>query len=582
MRLLLLTYRFGREIIGGGERYMWDLVARLAAGGHEVEVFTTCARNMVFSPYGYLVWDDFLPRGTEEWDGVTVHRLPVKNPRPRKGRRCARALQRYLAAERQSPAFASRVAETMRGIPEHCFLSGWHVYEDRADGPGRWMEKNATLLVGGESLTELRMEVHSPLDNPLTVELDGIGTWEFEMVRGRVREVSLSFEPCRDLIVDLKVPGTFVPPEDGRMLGLDFRAVTVRDEAGLRELDMGRDWDGLVNTYPETLLGDILWAAAERRPSSVNRMQRYLIGPRAPGLKREALRAAARCDLVLASMVPMSTVPIAREVAARAGKPLVIFPLFHARDPNHYWEHFRTAMQDASGVDANLDVTADSMRAWGFPAFAVGPGMDLGEFSSPHIDGNRFRSEFGFGDRPILLWVARKNVLKGYREAIEAVHGVRAEGIDAALVMIGPEEDYLPIAGDGVHYLGVLPREKVLDAFDACDVLVFPSLHESFCLVFCEAWLRGKPVLGNRYCIAARGLIDHGRDGYLCSDTAELGEYALELLRHPARARAMGESGREKVMRARGWDRIIRELEGRLASIARGEEASGLLPPTSL
>ncbi|MDD5667377.1 MAG: glycosyltransferase [Actinomycetota bacterium] len=570
MRLMLLTYRFGRDIIGGGERYMWDLVTRLAARGHDIEVFTTCARNMVFSPYGYLVWDDFLPRGVEEVGGVTVHRLPAKNPRPRKGRRFGRALKRYFAAERRSPGFALKVAETMRGIPEHCFLSGWHVYEDRADGPGRWMERNATLLVGGESLTELRMQVHSPLDNPLTVELNGIGTWEFEMERGRVREVNLSFEPCRGLIVDLKVPGTFVPPEDGRMLGLDFRAVAVRDGTAVRELDMRRDWDHLTNTYPETLLGDILWSAAASRPSSVNRMQRYLIGPRVPGLGREALKAAARCDLVLASMVPMATVPLAREVAAKAGKPLVIFPLFHARDPSHYWEHFGVAMREAAGVDANLGVMADSMRAWGFPAFAVGPGMDLGEFSAPHIDGGRFRSEFGFGDRPILLWVARKNVLKGYREAIETVERVRAEGIDAALVMIGPEEDYLPIGGEGVYYLGVLPREKVLDAFDACDLLVFPSLHESFCLVFCEAWLRGKPVLGNSYCIAARGLIEHGVDGYLCSDAEELGACALALLRHPAQARAMGERGREKVMSTRGWDHVIREIETMLTAIAGG------------
>ncbi len=549
------------------------VVTRLAAGGHQVEVFTTCARNMVFSPYGYLVWDDFLPRGTEEMEGVAVHRMPVKNPRPGKGYRYSRTLQRHLAAERRGRAFASTVAETMRGIPEHCFLSGWHVFEDRADGPGRWMERGATLLVGGESLTELRMEVHSPLDNPLTVELHGIGTWEFEMARGKVREVSLSFEPCRGLIVDLAVPGTFVPPEDGRMLGLDFRALTVRDGGDLRELDMRRDWDHLMNTYPEKLLGDILWAAAATRPSSVNRMQRYLIGPRVPGLKRAALRAASRCDLVLASMVPMSTVPSAREVAARAGKPLLVFPLFHARDPNHYWEHFGAAMRGAAGVDANLGVMADSMREWGFPAFAVGPGMDLEEFASPHIDGERFRSEFGFGDRPILLWVARKNVLKGYREAIEAVRRVREGGIDAALVMIGPEEDYLPIGGEGVFYLGALPREKVLDAFDACDMLVFPSLHESFCLVFCEAWLRGKPVLGNRYCVAARGLIDHGVDGFLCSDAEELGEYALELLRHPERAKAMGARGREKVVRGRGWDHIVRELEQRLAAIAGGEAA---------
>ena len=572
MRLMLVTYRFGHEIIGGGERYLWNLVTHLAARGHQVEVFTTCSRNMVFSPYGYLVWDNFLPRGTESRDGITIHRFPVKNPRPRKGRRNARALNRYLPKERMDPDFAMKLAETMEGISEHCLLSGWHVFEERADGPGRWMGESARLLVGGESMTELRMEVHSPLDNPLTVELNGLSTWEFEMIKGKVREIVLTFDACRRLFVDIKVPGSFVPPEDGRTLGLDFRTISVRDGGRLRNLDMRRDWDDLVRTYPETLLGDILWSAARRRPSSINRMQRYLIGPRVPGLRREAARAAAGCDLVLASMVPMTTVPLAAKVSAKAGKPLVIFPLFHARDPNHYWEHFRVALEGASGVDANLPVVAESMRCWGFPAFSVGPGLDTEEFLSPSIDGRRFRSEFGFGDKPILLWIARKNVLKGYREAIQAVRQVRAEGIDAVLVMIGPEEDYLPIGGEGVFYLGVLPRDKVLDAFDACDMLVFPSLHESFCLVFCEAWLRRKPVLGNKYCIAARGLIEHGKDGYLCADTEELGRYALELLRRPELAREMGIRGHDKVMGTRGWEHIVSELEKKLEEIKDGPE----------
>jgi glycosyltransferase involved in cell wall biosynthesis len=572
MHLMLITYRFGREVIGGGERYLWDLVAHLSARGHRVEVFTTCSRNMVFTPYGYLAWDNSLPQGTTEQDGVTIHRFTSKNARPRKGRRYGLALKHYLPAERQDLAFAVKLAETMEGIPDHCLLSGWHVYEDRVDGPGRWMEKRARLVVGGESMTGLRMEVHSPLDNPLSIEIDGMSTWEFEMIKGNVRQIEFNFDPSRKLCIDFEVPRVFVPPVDERMLGLDFRSISVLDNGAWRSLDMKRDWEGLTLTYPETLLGDVLWSAAERRPPSVNRMQRYLIGPRVPRLERAAARAASRHDLVLAAMIPMSTVPMAARVAAGADKPLVIFPLFHARDINHYWDHFRTAMKNASGVDANLPLVRETMRDWGFPAFSVGPGLDLDEFASPSIDGKRFRSEYGFGERPILLWVARKNVLKGYREAIQALQQVRKEGIDAALVMIGPEEDYLPISGEGVFYLGVLPRDKVLDAYDACDMLIFPSLHESFCLVFCEAWLRGKPVLGNKYCTATRGLIEHGKDGFLCADANELASYGLHLLRHPEQAREMGERGREKILRTRGWEHINAELEKTLEQIV-GEGA---------
>jgi glycosyltransferase involved in cell wall biosynthesis len=208
------------------------------------------------------------------------------------------------------------------------------------------------------------------------------------------------------------------------------------------------------------------------------------------------------------------------------------------------------------------------MKGWGLGAFAIGPGYDLDEFASPLVDGDIFRREYGFGDRPILLWVGRKNVYKGYREAIASLRVVRESGCPAVLVMVGPDEDNLPVSGEGIYYLGALSREMLLNAFDACDVFLFPSLHESFCIVFGEAWLRAKPVLGNAYCAAARGLIEHGVDGFLCSDINDYGRRALELIKDPVRAHAMGERGREKVLETRGWDRLVDELELKLEEIA--------------
>jgi glycosyltransferase involved in cell wall biosynthesis len=280
------------------------------------------------------------------------------------------------------------------------------------------------------------------------------------------------------------------------------------------------------------------------------------------------MAAARQYDLVLGSMVPMSTMELAGRAARHAGKPFLAFPLFHTRDPNHYWAHFKTALEGAAGVEANSGVIEGLMEGWGLKAFAIGPGYNLDEFSDPRIDGGLFRRQFGFGDRPILLWVGRKNVYKGYREAIASLRRMRENGCPAVLVMVGPDEDNLPVSGEGIYYLGALPRETLLNAFDACDVFLFPSLHESFCIVFGEAWLRGKPVLGNAYCAAARGLIAHGQDGFLCTDVDDYSRRALELIGDPARAREMGEKGRRKMLETRGWDRLADELEIKLEEIA--------------
>ncbi|MDY6794600.1 MAG: glycosyltransferase [Actinomycetota bacterium] len=567
MRILLVTYRYGEEITGGGERYLRELMVRLADRGHEVEVFTTCSRHMVISPFSYLVWDNFLEPGREEDRGVGINRFKAKNPRPRKAQKLVGKLNDLQKKERSYPELITLMAGALRGQREHCYLSGWHELEIWEDGPARWTRGRADLAVGGIGIKGLRIEAYSYLDGHLHVEVPGKGSWEFELEKGRPRELYLDFSPCDGIPVRLHVPQTVRPTEDDRVVGVAVRKVVIEDDEGEHELDLARDWNAFLENGPEKAVGEVLWAAAGTRPRRTSRWHRYLMGPRSPRLERGVMSAARDFDIVLGSMVPMTTMHLAWKAAKKAGKPLVAFPLFHTRDPNHYWMHFKNVLDGADGVEANSPVIAELMTGWGFDAFAVGPGFDLDEFSSPHIDGRRFRDEFGFGDRPLLLWVARKNVYKGYHEAISTLQAVQQEERQVALALIGPDEDHLPVSGEGVYYLGAQPREKVLNAFDACDVFIFPSLHESFCLVFCEAWLRGKPVLGNVYCAAARGLIENGENGYLCADAREYGNRVLELINDPEKARRMGERGREKVLRTRGWDHLVKKMEEKLESI---------------
>ena len=569
MRIMLVTFRFGKDIPGGAERYLWELVTRLAARGHRVEVFTTCSLQMLMSPFGYMLWDNSLPAGRVENDGVVVHRFPVHNPRPWRAHRLWERLISLHERERQKPEFGSYLAEVLEGINEHCLLSGWYACEQWDGGQARWSKKRARFLVGGRGITDIWLEVSSPLDERLILDIAGVRPLRFDLEKGRQPPIHVTL-PARDSVsVGLRVSRTLRPPEDRRDLGLLVRRISVGDENGIRELDLSRGWAEFVESGPEEPLGKALWWLTRRMPRRASGFHRYVMGPISHGMERGVMRAARDFDVVIGSMAPMSTLSLAAGAAGRCGKPFIAFPLFHTRDPNHYFAHLYQAMKGAWGVEANLPGIAGLMAAWGFSAFAVGPGFDLEEVLSERVDGGRFRREFGFDDSPMLLWVARKNTGKGYEEAIAALEYVRSQGCPAILVMIGPDEDYLPVSGEGVHYLGSLPREKVLDAYDACDVFIFPSLHESFCLVFCEAWLRGKPVLGNAYCAAARYQIAHGEDGYLCRDRLEYGRRALQLLQDPGLARGMGQRGKEKVMASRGWDGILQELEGKLREAAR-------------
>src|SRR4051812_21596702 len=78
MKLAIVIPWFGRDLKGGAEQQAWQIAARLAARGHNVNVLTTCCRSHQ---------DDWatnhLPAGeTAEPEGFRVRRFPV-TPRDR-------------------------------------------------------------------------------------------------------------------------------------------------------------------------------------------------------------------------------------------------------------------------------------------------------------------------------------------------------------------------------------------------------------------------------------------------------------------------------------------------------------------
>ena len=73
MRVAFVVQRYGTEVTGGAELHCrW--VAEHLAERHRVEVLTTTATD-------YLSWDDVLPAGVTEANGVTVRRFPVARRR---------------------------------------------------------------------------------------------------------------------------------------------------------------------------------------------------------------------------------------------------------------------------------------------------------------------------------------------------------------------------------------------------------------------------------------------------------------------------------------------------------------------
>ena len=115
---------------------------------------------------------------------------------------------------------------------------------------------------------------------------------------------------------------------------------------------------------------------------------------------------------------------------------------------------------------------------------------------------------------------------------------------------------------DHCRVLGFIPDQDKRDAFAACDVFALPSRTDTFGIVYLEAWLYDKPVVG----AAAGGVpevIADGVNGYLVpfGGVAAIADRIARLLTDPALRARLGAAGHATVLREHTWDAKIAKIE---------------------
>ncbi|HEX9582462.1 MAG TPA: glycosyltransferase family 4 protein [Gemmatimonadales bacterium] len=107
-----------------------------------------------------------------------------------------------------------------------------------------------------------------------------------------------------------------------------------------------------------------------------------------------------------------------------------------------------------------------------------------------------------------------------------------------------------------VHWLGGL--DDVTPAYGAADVLLHPTICDSFGLVVAEAMACGLPAIVT-HSAGISELIRHAQSGWIAtSPTSQDVERALGALLDPATRRRMGDAARATALR-RGWDTVANE-----------------------
>lgn len=173
----------------------------------------------------------------------------------------------------------------------------------------------------------------------------------------------------------------------------------------------------------------------------------------------------------------------------------------------------------------------------------------------------------GASETPTILFVGNDFIRKGGRVLLSAFEQVRREVPGARLVLVGTDPDIEP--GDGVQVLGrINDREQIARLYREADVFALPSFFDPFPLVLMEAMSFGLPVVASRSC-GIPEIVDESVTGELVTagSVDELAAALAGLLRDPARARAMGDAGRRRVLASMTWDHVVDRMAGALTGV---------------
>ena len=206
--------------------------------------------------------------------------------------------------------------------------------------------------------------------------------------------------------------------------------------------------------------------------------------------------------------------------------------------------------------------------------FLIGQGINIENIQGGSKD--RFRKRFNIKEPKIVFHVSAKSYDKGSTHVVEAMKKIWERNKGVRLVLAGAPMDefnrFFSGQGDFVKKKTtaldyVSPADKK-DLFAAGDVFVLPSRTDSFGIVFLEAWVNKKPVIGAR----AGGIpevIKHREDGFLAKfgNIDEIAFYIETLLYDENLAKRMAEQGFLKVCRRFTWDMKYKEI-ARVFSIA--------------
>ncbi len=205
-----------------------------------------------------------------------------------------------------------------------------------------------------------------------------------------------------------------------------------------------------------------------------------------------------------------------------------------------------------------------------FHARLLGRGVDTELFDPQHRD-HQLRSSWGANEENcVYLTVGRVAAEKNLSLAIQAMENIRLIAPDAQFVIVGdgPLRENLEKTYPWIHFSGMQQGNDLARHYASADVLLFPSVTETFGNVVLEGLASGLMVVGFDYAASAQH-IEHHVTGLKAkmNDEEHWIKLACDARTHPDR-HEIRSAARLSIME-QSWDVIADQFEEILARAAR-------------
>ncbi|MEN6341060.1 MAG: glycosyltransferase family 4 protein [Methanospirillum sp.] len=183
------------------------------------------------------------------------------------------------------------------------------------------------------------------------------------------------------------------------------------------------------------------------------------------------------------------------------------------------------------------------------------------------VNAERIKREYGIPpDAPMIFFIGRLMHQKGPDLLLDGVPGVLGEYPDAHVLIAGEglmlAALQAKVRGMPVRFLGLIPDAEYVRLLNAADLVVIPSRNEPFGLVLLEAWSASRAVVATNVGGLSEN-IDHLIDGVkVAVNPAAIAQGINRVIGDPARLRALGAEGRQKIESRFRWDAIAGTFTG--------------------